>query len=64
MHLRAAEVLKRPALFERLSGLSVGEFERVLEAFSREYHQQVIEPRRPCSGSRTCGRRWTKGSSA
>ena len=45
MHLRAAEVVKRPALFERLTGLSVAEFERLLEPFAREYHQQVIEPR-------------------
>src|SRR5437868_4692662 len=45
MHLRATEVVKRPALLERLSGLSVAEFERLLEPFSREYHQQVIEPR-------------------
>jgi DDE superfamily endonuclease/Helix-turn-helix of DDE superfamily endonuclease len=45
MHLRAAEVLKRPALLERLTGLSKAEFERLLEPFSREYHQQVIEPR-------------------
>jgi hypothetical protein len=45
MHLRAAEVVKRPALFERLTGLSKAEFEPLLESFSREYHQQVIEPR-------------------
>jgi hypothetical protein len=45
MHLRAAEVLKRPALLERLTGLTKAEFERLLEPFSREYHQQVIEPR-------------------
>ncbi len=45
MHLRAAEVVKRPALFERLTGLKVAEFERLLEPFAREYHQQVIEPR-------------------
>ena len=45
MHLRAAEVLKRPALLERLTGLSVAEFDRLLEPFSKEYHQQVIEPR-------------------
>jgi hypothetical protein len=45
MHLRAAEVVKRPALFERLTGLKVAEFERLLEPFSREYNQQVIQPR-------------------
>lgn len=36
MHLRAAEVVERPALFERLTGLKVAEFERLLEPFSRE----------------------------
>jgi hypothetical protein len=45
MHLRAREVVKRPALLKRLTGLSVPEFERLLEPFAREYHQQVIEPR-------------------
>jgi hypothetical protein len=50
MHLRAAEVVKRPALFERLTGLKVAEFERLLEPFSREYHQQVIQPRLTAPG--------------
>jgi DDE superfamily endonuclease/Helix-turn-helix of DDE superfamily endonuclease len=45
MHLSAAEMIKRPVLFQRLSGLTKAEFERLLESFSREYHQQVIEPR-------------------
>jgi hypothetical protein len=36
MPLRAAEVVKRPALFDRLTGLKVAEFERLLEPFSRE----------------------------
>jgi hypothetical protein len=50
MHLRAAEVVKRPALFERLTGLKVAEFERLLEPFSREYNQQVIQPRLTAPG--------------
>ena len=50
MHLRAAAVVKRPALFERLSGLKVAEFERLLEPFAREYHQQVIQPRLTAPG--------------
>jgi hypothetical protein len=45
MHLRAREVLKRPTLFERLTGLSRAECERLLEPFSQEYDRQVIEPR-------------------
>lgn len=44
-HLRAAAAIKRPGLFERLTGLSVAEFERVLPAFTQEYQQQVIQPR-------------------
>src|SRR5437764_2004305 len=50
MHLRAAEVVKRPAVFERLTGLKVAEFERLLEPFSREYTQQVIQPRLTAPG--------------
>jgi hypothetical protein len=45
MHLRAAQMVKRPALLERLTGLSVAEFERLLEPFAKEYNQQVIQPR-------------------
>lgn len=45
MHLRAAEMVKRSRLLERLTGLSVAEFERLLEPFTKEYNQQVIEPR-------------------
>ena len=50
MHLRAAELVKRPALFERLTGLKVAECERLLEPFSREYTQQVIQPRLTAPG--------------
>ncbi|GAC1358430.1 MAG: hypothetical protein NVSMB38_41500 [Ktedonobacteraceae bacterium] len=45
MQLSAAEVIKRPVLLQCLTGLNVAEFEHLLEPFSREYHQQVIEPR-------------------
>src|SRR5712664_651790 len=45
MHLRAAEVVKRSGLFQRLTGLSMAEFERLLPAFTQAYHQQVIQPR-------------------
>lgn len=45
MHLRAAALMKRPAIFERMSGLSVKEFERILPRFLQAYERQVIEPR-------------------
>lgn len=45
MHLRAATLRKRPSIFERLTGLSVKEFERILPIFVQVYEQQVIEPR-------------------
>jgi hypothetical protein len=45
MHLRAANVIKRPGIFQRLTGLSVAEFERLLPVFTQAYEQQVIQPR-------------------
>jgi len=45
MHLSYAQLAKRPAILHRLSGLSVAEFEHLLEEFSVQYHQQVIQPR-------------------
>ncbi len=45
MHLRAASVIKRSGIFQRLTGLSVAEFERLLPVFTQAYEQQVIQPR-------------------
>lgn len=45
MHLSYTQVVKRPALLHRLTGLNVKEFEGVREAFSAQYDQQVIQPR-------------------
>ena len=45
MHLSYAQLAKRPAILHRLIGLSVAEFEHLLEEFSVQYHQQVIQPR-------------------
>lgn len=45
MHLSYAQLAKRPAILHRLVGLSVAEFEHLLEEFSVQYHQQVIQPR-------------------
>jgi hypothetical protein len=45
MHLSYREVTKRPALLQRLTGLNVKEFEKLLDAFNAQYDQQVIQPR-------------------
>lgn len=45
MNFSYAEVLKRPALFQRLTGLKREEFEALLEPFAAHYDQQVLQPR-------------------
>jgi DDE superfamily endonuclease/Helix-turn-helix of DDE superfamily endonuclease len=45
MKLSYTELVKRPALLHRLSGLTVKEFETLLESFSAQYDQLVIQPR-------------------
>lgn len=45
MKLSSREVVKRPALLHRLSGLTVKEFETLLESFSSQYEHLVIQPR-------------------
>ena len=45
MHLSYTQVVKRPALLHRLTGLNVKEFEVLQESFSAQYNQQVIQPR-------------------
>ena len=45
MHLSYTQVVKRPALLHRLTGLKVKEFEVLQESFSAQYDQQVIQPR-------------------
>lgn len=45
MHLSYTQVVKRPALLHRLTGLNVKELEVLQESFSAQYDQQVIQPR-------------------
>jgi len=45
MHLSYTQLIKRPAIFQRLTGLSVKEFEKLLAPFSGQYEQLVIGPR-------------------
>jgi hypothetical protein len=45
MHVTYSRMRKQPAMLHRLTGLTVGEFEQVLEEFSAQYDQQVIQPR-------------------
>lgn len=43
MNLSYTQVVKRPVLLQRLTGLNVKEFESLLESFSSQYDQQVIQ---------------------
>ncbi len=45
MNLSSTEMVKRPALLHRLTGLTVKEFDALLESFSTQYAQLVIHPR-------------------
>ena len=45
MKLSYTKLVKRPALLHRLTGLTVKEFETLLESFSAQYDQLVIQPR-------------------
>ena len=45
MNLSYTEVIKRPALLQRLTGLNVKEFESLRDPFSTQYDQLVIQPR-------------------
>jgi hypothetical protein len=45
MHLSYTQVVKRPALLHRLTGLNVKEFEVLQESFKAQYDQQVLQPR-------------------
>lgn len=45
MNLSSREVIKRPALLHRLTGLTVKEFETLLEPFCAQYDQLVVQPR-------------------
>src|SRR5436189_6459945 len=50
MHLSYKQLIKRPAIFQRLTGLSVKEFEKLLAPFSAQYEQLVIGPRVKAAG--------------
>ncbi len=45
MRLSYAALAKRPALLQRLTGLTVKEFETLLHPFASQYEQLVIQPR-------------------
>lgn len=45
MYLRAAALINRPRVFQRLTGVSVKEFESLLPMFTQAYMRQVIQPR-------------------
>jgi DDE superfamily endonuclease/Helix-turn-helix of DDE superfamily endonuclease len=62
MYLKSTQVIKRPALLHRLTGLTVKEFEVVLEPFSVHYDQQVIQPRVNAPGRKRAAGAGQKGA--
>jgi len=62
MDLKYREVAARPALLNRLTGLSVKEFEVLRESFSAQYEQQVIQPRVNAPGRLRAGGGGQKGA--
>jgi len=62
MNLRYREVVKRPALLQRLTGLNVKEFKSLRESFSTQYDQQVIQPRVKAPGRQRVAGGGQKGS--
>jgi len=62
MKLSYAQVVKRPALLERLTGLKVKEFEALRESFSSQYDQQVIQPRVKAPGRQRAAGGGQKGA--
>jgi hypothetical protein len=62
MKLSYAQVVKRPALLERLTGLKVKEFEALRESFSSQYDQLVIQPRMKAPGRQRAAGGGQKGA--
>jgi hypothetical protein len=62
MNLSYTQVMKRPALLQRLTGLNVKEFESLLESFSTQYDQQVIQPRVKAPGRKRAAGGGQKGA--
>jgi hypothetical protein len=62
MNLSYREVVKRPALFQRLTGLKRKEFEALLEPFATHYAQQVIQPRLTAPSRKRAGGGGQKGA--
>jgi hypothetical protein len=62
MKLSYAQVVKRPALLERLTGLKVKEFEALRESFSSQYDQQVIQLRVKAPGRQRAAGGGQKGA--
>src|SRR5215469_8743333 len=61
MHLSYTQLIKRPAMFQRLTGLNVKEFENLLVPFSAQYEQLVIGPRVKAAGRVRAGGGGQKG---
>jgi hypothetical protein len=62
MKLSYPELVKRPALLHRLTGLTVKEFETLLESLSIHYHHMVIQLRVSAPGRQRALRGGQKGA--
>src|SRR5260370_7894606 len=62
MKVLYAQVVKRPGLWEGLTGLKVKEFEALRESFSSQYDQQVIQPRVKAPGRQRAAGGGQKGA--
>jgi len=62
MKLSYTQLVKRPVLLQRLTGLNGKEFESLLEAFSNQYDQQVIQPRVKAPGRQRAAGGGQKGA--
>src|SRR5436190_20874151 len=61
MHLSYKQLIKRPAIFQRLTGVSVKEFENLLAPFSAQYEKLVRGPRVKAAGRVRAGGGGQKG---
>jgi hypothetical protein len=62
MKLSYTQLAKRPVLLQRLTGLNEKEFESLLEAFSNQYDQEVIQPRVKAPGRQRAAGGGQKGA--
>lgn len=62
MHFTYSVVAKRPRLFHRLTGLTLAEFDRLLEPFAAQYTELVLQPRLTAKNRRRAAGGGQKGA--